>query len=176
MKTLTLYHGTNDIFDEFSNDFLSGDDSIDQYGSGFYFYTTPAKTALHGYIRVTATVTINKTINVSKFKRVPLDVVESLICVAPDMESVLENFGDINQLGFDKVLKIAVKSYRDLDVIDCLNSIGNDFFHKKDTHILLSKYAKLTGYDALYVKERNIYVILTKKQISITNVISIDEE
>ena len=57
---MELYHGTNTLFDEFSNEYLCMETAIDQYGSGFYFYSDKSKTAMHGGLRVYADVTIKK--------------------------------------------------------------------------------------------------------------------
>jgi hypothetical protein len=176
MKTLTLYHGTNNYFDEFSTDFLSTADSIDQYGSGFYFYSVPSKTSLHGDLRITAKVEVNKIIDVVKYKKVSMKVIESLLLASPNFDFIIENFGETSYYGLSSVLRQAIKSYKNYDVIECLNAIGNDFYDKKDTHILLSKYAELTGYNAIHVKHRDIYVILTKKQITIESCVDINEE
>jgi len=64
MKNKILYHGTNAVFSEFSNDYLSTEDSIDQYGSGFYFYDIPSKAALHGGWILECDVTINKLVKI----------------------------------------------------------------------------------------------------------------
>lgn len=169
MKKLELYHGTNNDFEEFGNDFLSTSDSIDQYGSGFYFYDTPSKTCLHGDIRVVASVEINKLLTYKTInkKRIPVKIIERLLLAAPGFNEKLENFGEVDFEGFNKVFKEAVSSYKNIDILECLNCIGNDFYEGDETYILLSKYAELTGYNALYVEERDIYVVFTKKQIEI---------
>jgi len=180
MKNKILYHGTNAVFSEFSNDYLNTEDSIDQYGSGFYFYDNPSNATLHGGWILECDVTINKSIKIQSMsikRTVSRDIIQSLICASPYLEDTLENFGDISYLGFDKVFKQTVDQYwkHQGDQIDLLNCIGNDFFQPKDTHLLLSKWVKLGGFDTVYVKERNIYIILTKQQIHIKNVINSED-
>jgi len=175
-KPITLYHGTNEMFEEFSNNFLSTDKSIDQYGSGFYFYSMASKTVLHGYLRVTAKVTINKAISHASNKKLTRDQIETLLLTSPSFDDRILNFGDTEYEGMDKVLKSAVKTYSTLSILDCLNCIGNDFFESGDTHLLLSKFVKLTGIDCITDLSRDIYVILTKKQIEIISCNNADDE
>lgn len=178
MKVKTLYHGTNTWFEEFSNDFLGTENSIDQYGSGFYFYEMASKTTLHGDLRVTAKVEINKSMEYSQvIDPIDSDFVESLILESPDLEYKLENWGDLEYEGFDNVLETAINGYTGYtDYISLLNVIGNDFFDGKDTHILLKKFVKMTGIDCFTDSKRGIYVILTKRQIEIQSVTHEEED
>lgn len=169
---MELYHGTNTEFEEFSNEFLSSENSIDQYGSGFYFYSDKSKTALHGSLRVYADVTIKKSVEHTTKIKLTRKNIEAMILACPNLEYCLENYGEIDYEGFDKVLKRAVDSYMGLHFLDCLNCLGNDFFPGKDCHILLSKFAEIKGIDCITDKSRYIYVILTKKQITIKKVVN----
>ena len=171
-----LYHGTDAWFDKFSDEFLSSSDSIDQYGSGFYFYGNKSKTTLHGNHCIKCKVKINKSIEHNTMRKISKSIIERLIIVSPTLDSTLDNFGDIENDGFEKVLRIAVESYKHLDMLSCLNSIGNDFFPGKSVASLLRKFALITGIDCITDKERDIYVILTASQIRILEHFNLQED
>ena len=166
---MKLYHGTNVTFENFDNKFIGTSSSIDQYGSGFYFFDNPDDTRGYGDITVTVDAEINKPILWENRKKHLLTrpLVKKLISVCPDLKDKLSNFGDIEWEGYNSVLKTAIDSYVDMNVIDGLNAIGNDFFDFEDTHILLSKFVKETGYNAIIDTTTGIYVILTVNQIKI---------
>ncbi len=171
METKILYHGTNKYFDTFENNYLCTKDSIDQYGSGFYFYSVASKTSMHGGLRVYAKVDINKSLEHDDQFTLTFDQVHSLICECTDLENVLSNFGDIDYEGFDEVLECAANQYCDIQFLDCLNMLGNDFF-KHDCHILLNAFVKITGINCITDLSRDIYVILTKQSIEIIKVVN----
>lgn len=167
-----LYHGTDSLFEDFSNEFLCTKDSLDQYGSGFYFYDTPGKTVLHGSMRVTVEVEICKSIEHTDRWCSTADDIESLILKAPDLENRLSDFGDIDWEGFDEVLSMTINSYTGRDFYtNTLNTLGNDFFDPEDTHILLNAFVKMTGINCITDSERGIYVILDKSYINIISTI-----
>ena len=162
-----LYHGTNTLFTEFGNDYLCTEKSIDQYGSGFYFYSNPSKTVLHGSLRIYANVDINNCIEWDTKYILNRDIVTGLILCSPNIDNRLLDHGDIEWEGFDNVLEKAIDCYCGIDFLDCLNTIGNDFFNGDETYILLNKFIELTGIDCITDTKRDIYVVLSKKQIDI---------
>jgi hypothetical protein len=165
-----LYHGTNKYFESFENRYINTSTSIDQYGSGFYFYGNKGSTILHGDLRVYANVEILKCIQYDDKLELSLDDIESLILKSSDLEYYLSNFDDIDYYGFDKVFKDASKLYIGGHFLDTLNKIGNDFF-PDDYHILLSEFVKLTGINCIKDSKRDIFVILDKKYITIEKVV-----
>jgi hypothetical protein len=166
--TKILFHGTNTLFDEFSTDYISGKCSIDQYGSGFYFFDTPAKTMRYGNIIMECAVEVNKILEFNKSRRrFTVSQIKSLLLSCPYLSEKLENVNDIDFYGFDSVLNEAIHLYAGNDYVHGLNCIGNDFFESTDTHILLSKFVEITGFDCIRDKELGIYNILTKKQINV---------
>jgi hypothetical protein len=169
-KRKILYHGSNASFDEFSTDYLSMKDSIDQYGSGFYFFDKKSKTPLYGEICYTVEAEIQKILYTHKKFYLYYDDVEFLLLAAPDLDDRLNNFGDVDYYGFDKVLADAIHAYAGQDAITILNTIGNDFYSPEDTHLLLKKFIEITGYDCVVNKERGIWVILSKQQLTIKRV------
>lgn len=167
-----LYHGTNSFFEEFSNEFISTKESIDQYGSGFYFYDSPAKTIMHGDLRVTAEVEILKSVEHTKMWNPSCDIIHSLICASPNLGHRLGDHGDIGYYGFDIVLNRAIKLYAQKSFYThILNTIGNDFFDGNETHILLNKFIELSGINCIKDSKRGIYVILAKRFIDIKSVV-----
>jgi len=81
----TLYHGTNAIFEKFENKYLHTENSLMQYGSGFYFYEEPSQTILHGDLRVVTKVKINKSIEHTDRWNPTTDDIESLILKSPSL-------------------------------------------------------------------------------------------
>ena len=177
MKNITLYHGTDVLFDEFDNKFISGKCSIDQYGSGFYFFDNPAKTVRYGNIIVECNVSLMKVLDFHKQPRkgiTRMDV-ERMILAAPDLEEKLNNVNDVEYYGFDKVLREAIGLYSTGDVVHTLNCIGTDFFAPEETHILLDKFTELTGYNCVCDKELGIYNVFTKRHIRVIRHASLDD-
>lgn len=172
---MELYHGTNAVFDEFRNEFVSTKNSIDQYGSGFYFYSVKSKTVLHGDLRVYADVDIKNPMEYDNDFELGYDDIHSLLYLSLDLEERLWDFGDIDYDGFDNVLDSAVNAYCDYQFLDMLNAMGNDFFDGYEA-ILLEGFKKLTGVDCITDTERDIYVVLDKSQINITKVIHEQED
>ena len=167
-----LYHGTDKDFEKFDKNLLGGSDAIDQYGSGFYFYSVKSKTAMHGSLRLYCNVDINKAIAHDDQLELSFDQIHSLLCACPDLEDKLSNFGDIDYDGFDEVLTMAANQYCDMPFLDSVNMIGNDFFNNNDVHLLLTAFVKETGIDCITDLSRDIYVILTAQQIDITKSIN----
>lgn len=172
----TLYHGSNNYFEEFSNAVLSGKDSLDQYGSGFYFYDEVSRTSLHGGIVYTVRADITNPIEWDTQEELSSDVVWGLICAAPDLEGRLAGHGDVEYEGFDEVLERAVACYEGISPLEALNMIGNDFYDAEDIWRLLNKFVKLTGSNCVTCKERNIYVMLRKVDFEITGIRELEEE
>ena len=167
----TLYHGTKFYFEEFDSSKLCSDCSIDQYGSGFYFFDTPAPTMRYGDIIVECQVEVTRILDVDpdskSIRKITWNDIERLILACPYLEEKLNNVDDVEYIGFSNVLKQAVNLYSTKDVLHTLNCIGNDFFNKDDTHILLSKFAEITGIDCIRNEKFGIWNILTKTQINI---------
>lgn len=171
-ETVNLYHGTNADFEEFENDYICTEDSVDQYGSGFYFYDeeNSSKTVLHGDIQVKVKALIKNSIDFESDElELTKNQIYSLICASPDLENRLWNFGDIDFEGFDNVLESAINTHIGIHWLDSLNMIGNDFFDGKDTHILLSWFAKETGFNCITDKKRGIHVMLKKSDFQIVS-------
>ena len=164
-----LYHGTDHDFNEFSNEYLSTNDSIDQYGSGFYFYGKKMKhrTFYHGSIQMKVKAWIEKSIEHDSELKYTEDQIYSYICSCEDLENRLWDFGDIETDGFDKVLDYAVSLYMEDHWLDCLNKIGNDFFPGSSVKLLLNKFVKETGINCITDSERDIFVILRKSDLEI---------
>ena len=170
-----LYHGTNAIFDKFDPAFLNIEKSVDQYGSGFYFYDSIAPTIRFGDNVVFADCHIKKILDINKSHKYKLtrDQVETLIIQSPILDDCLTNFGDIENESFDKILNCAVNTYQDMDMLYTLNVIGNDFFRGKYTSILLKKFIELTGINCFQKKfiDLSIFVMLDANDIEIVKTV-----
>jgi len=174
-----LYHGTNVIFDKFDPEFLNIEKSIDQYGSGFYFYDSIAPTIRHGDNVIFANCHIKKMLNIDKVYKYKLtrNQIETLIIQSPILDDCLTNFGDIERENFNKILNRTVNTYQDMDMLYTLNVIGNDFFQGKYASILLKKFIKLTGFNCFQKKFTNIsiFVMLDADDIEIEKIVPFNE-
>jgi hypothetical protein len=127
---------------------------------------------MHGDLRVTADVEILKSIEHTDEWKPSIEDIYSLICASPNLEYRLEDHGDIDYYGFNVVLDMAVKIYaKESFYTHILNTIGNDFYERNETHILLDAFVKLTGINCIKDSERGIYVILAKRFIEIKSVV-----
>ena len=171
---MKLYHGTNSLFDEFDNRYLCTNDSIDQYGSGFYFYDSPAPTVKYGNLCVIVNTEDLKTIEYDSQIELDEDTVFRMIVESPEFEFRLEDHGDIEYEGFNNVLNQTVKRYKG-NFLDQLNAIGNDFYSPENTYILLRKFKKLTGINCITDKKYRIYVMMDNRDIEILKVITLEE-
>lgn len=166
----TLFHGTNGDFVEFSNDFLSTDNSNDQYGSGFYFFDEDNINSCphYGNNIIEVDATINKSIEYDSNYKMPPKVIAKLIKSSPFLKDSLENFGDIKYEGIKNVFIKAVNTYTQSgNFLDILNMIGNDFYSPKTTFYLLAEFTELTGIDCITDLKYGIHVILNKSQIKV---------
>lgn len=170
MNFVNLYHGTDQDFEEFENSVLSSENSIDQYGSGFYFYNeeNSSKTSLHGGIQIRVRAWLENPIkHDDNSLKLTKDQIHSLLCASPDLDYKLENFGEVDFDGFDKVLDIAVLTYYENHWLDTLNMIGNDFFEPESTYLLLKEFFKQTGHNCITDEKRGIIVMLRKSDFEI---------
>ena len=169
MDFIYLYHGTDSDFDEFSNDYLCTEKSIDQYGSGFYFYNENhnSETIKYGGIQVKVRAWIDNSIEWDAVSFLTENQLYSLICKAPNLEYKLSDWGEIEFEGFDNVLQKAINAYKNIPFLECLNAIGNAFYDSEDTYILLSEFVKETGFNCITDLKHGIYVMLRKTDFEI---------
>lgn len=173
-----VYHGSNVYFEDFSNDYICTENSIDQYGSGFYFYDTPDRTSRHGDLIMVTEITVRKALEINSTNKFYFNFhqIEELILKSPDVDNCLENFGDIKYESYDHVLSRAAETYVYQDIVVSLNCIGNDFFRSsKSTHLLLKSFIEMTGFNCIYSKEFGIYVMLNKDDTRIIEITSLED-
>jgi hypothetical protein len=174
-----LFHGTNSHFDKFDPLYLNTENSIDQYGSGFYFYDCIAPTIRHGGNVVFAKCHIEKILDIDESYKHKLsrDQIEILILQSPELDLCLTNFGDVEFESYDKVLNRAIDLYLNMDIVHTLNIIGNDFFKNKNVHILLKKFIELTGFNCFQKKfiEYSIWVFLDANDIEILKMLPFEK-
>lgn len=172
-----LYHGTNSIFSKFNPKFLDSDGSNNQYGSGYYFYDNIEYAYNYGNNIIIVNCDIKNILNFdSNDYKLNFNQVKKLILKSPELNNCLENYGDINNESFSKILNRTINLYHNIDnIIHLLNIVGNDFFKKENTHILLKEFIKITKFNCIEKKFENnfsIYVMLNEEDINITKIIS----
>jgi hypothetical protein len=161
------YHGTAADIPEFSHKFVGH--GHDQYGSGFYFIDKPdlanmyatddpnkpsngAPNVIPVYLRIKKPIDSNGTQPLSTTH------IRQMISAAPDIDDSLSNFGDVDYLGRERVLKSAIKSYVDHTKFKAMNYLHNDFY---DGHAgtFLQNMKKITGHDAVVVNGNNNQIV-----------------
>lgn len=174
-----LFHGTNSHFNKFDPLYLNTENSIDQYGSGFYFYDSIAPTIRHGDNVIFANCYIKKILDINKSYKYKLtrDQIETLILQSSELDLCLTNFGDVEFESYDKVLNQAIDLYLDIDIIHTLNVIGNDFFKDRNISILLKKFIEITGFNCFQKKftEYSIWVFLDANDIEILKILPFEK-
>ena len=160
------YHGTASVIDAFDNSFLGRGN--DQFGSGFYFTSTPISAegwASRAYddqpvAKRNAGPTIHavylrKKKNIYGVKRsLTYQQIEKMLRASPNFEDSLGGFGDPTYEGFQKVLRAAIAAYSNSDAYTAMNHIANDFWKGEEGHFVLA-FKKITGYDHCYLKDND---------------------
>ena len=145
---LIVHHGTGTSIERFDFEFTNrGHDSL---GSGFYFTTDFQQAEEYALRRIapefkkpggedkpnviTAELVIRSPISRSTSdKELTRMVVIKILEKSPCLKAALENFGDLENEGFDKVLEIAANSYTakpggEGELLRVLFALANDFF------------------------------------------------
>ncbi len=160
-----VYHGTGADIQHFSYDFTGHGN--DQLGSGFYFtdlpdtasdYTTrqlndqpkpggEQPNVVQAYLALKNPIIVGETH--STFTAVQI---QKILSVAPDLETKLNDFGDVEAEGKNKVLRDAVKLYMDAQEpekpLHLLNMLANDFY-REDVKAFNEAVKNVTGYDGV---------------------------
>lgn len=176
METLELYHGTDAVFSAFDPTKLNSDCAVDQYGSGFYFYDVKDSCLRHGKNIITALCSIHKILDVDDTDKHTLTDTQILdmIMNSPELDWCLTNFADVDYVGKDAALRMAVSLYSNQDILVQLNTLGNDFYRGANAHLLLKQFKRCTGFNCIRKKfegsTASIYVMLDENDIIITDV------
>lgn len=171
-----MYHGTGKDFSEFSYKHVGK--GTDAYGSGFYFTNNPDTASQYGFMKgdgeegganvMNVHIRLENPIKAETDDETPFkrEHIKKLIMNAPDHKESLENFGDVNYEGYNKVLNGAVDSYAELPKINAFHAIGNDFYHGHDA-AYIQNVVKHTGHDGVLVQngESNIVNVFHPNQI-----------
>jgi hypothetical protein len=100
-QTLLVYHGSPTKIESFSDEFVGGENAVDQEGPGIYFTTLfddAAGYAEGGYV-YSARISPRLLYDESEDKAVPEDLLLKLVMMAPDWEDNAYNFSENPQKG-----------------------------------------------------------------------------
>jgi hypothetical protein len=76
--------------------------------------------------------------------------IKKIILKAPDLDDALSNFGDVSYEGMPKVLNHAVELISGgYDVVEQINMLWRDIYHRDDLKYFASVIKKVTGYDGI---------------------------
>jgi GNAT superfamily N-acetyltransferase/RNA:NAD 2'-phosphotransferase (TPT1/KptA family) len=159
-----VYHGTGADIKAFDYEFTG--QGNDQLGSGFYF--TDSKETASGYTTrmqndqpkpggeqanvMPVYLCLKKPIHVVNGEAKEPDLtaaqIRKIIVVAPNLDDVLTNFGDVSFEGKANVLKAAVDSYTDAPLLRQLFTLATDFY-RDDVKGFNEIVRKVTGYDGV---------------------------
>ena len=176
---MKFYHGSDSLFEKFSNEMIGSKDSKDQYGSGIYFFDEEHKDNCKGYgkFRYEIDVQVRPDVEGLTLRHSYVDdysfsakLIKELLVRSPNLYSNLENTFDVNYEGIDQTLKSAVMMYRGINVLVGLNSIGNDFYPGEDCWKLLELYTKLSGWNSMLIEEHGILVMFRTIDCVINNI------
>ena len=164
-QAINLYHGSPFRIERFSDDFLGH--GLDQLGSGVY--ATTNRSSAKGYAQATVDklnsfahikheetlhtlrVHFSNTLDSKFIQPLTLDQVRRIVMQSPELDSALENFGDISWEGLQPVLKRALPLFAGNDespLIKVLNTLSNDFFHESPAAFNKAAHEVL-GYDSV---------------------------
>jgi hypothetical protein len=157
---LKVYHGTNADITHFTHEFLGKSSGNIQYGSSVLYTTNYPHTA-SGYadtrkdnaVVYPLYLSIKNPLNSELRKRLTKVQIKNLLQLAPDLSTALENYGDIEYEGFNKVFREALDSmfeYQEDTLLKTLFTINNDFFPYHNEEFLKAVY-KVLKYDGVQV-------------------------
>ncbi len=183
-KPLVVYHGTSVDFNEFKYEFI-GETTGTEEGRGFYF-TNDIETAkkysndkniINSYLNIKKPLSLDsKKITKSQLSKF-IKAYDKAEREMFDGEGggYLDNWGDINYEGYEKVLKKAVDAEfvvgNDVDMIHSIMTSSG-----MDTALIYDVLNKTLGYDGIIAKDRlgkniDVYVAFFPNQIkSVENV------
>ena len=142
---MIVYHGTNAEFDRFSNDFMDSNDLSQQLGSGFYFSKDENNVRQYGDIVLVCEIPDGDYFCRYESDEVDRNMIVEMMRTAPDLDGVLENYGEVAFEGYDAIFNRAVETYIGLRYDQLVLDFANDFY--SDNVVLFNeKIKRLTGY------------------------------
>lgn len=167
MKYETIaYHGSGTAIQSFSHDFIG--QGRDQYGSGFYFTSSYEEAEGYCYRTIdgedkpggmlspsvhTCRIKLNNPLKEDSEIIFDEKRVSKLLKYSPNLNEVLDNFGEVEFEGFKTVFSRAIESYvsdAPDPALEIFNMISNDFFNG-DEGLFLEKVTEIFGYDGVIV-------------------------
>jgi hypothetical protein len=191
-ESFHAYHGSGTDFDTFSYDFTG--QGNDQIGSGFYFTTSPDEARAYTRSRIQSDtpklggegsptvmeveLDIKKPLDADAV--VPLSSLQmrKLLMLSPNFEESLQNWGDVEYEGREKVIGAAVKAYvqgtKGQPLVRGLFAVANDFYDR-DTKAFNDAVTKVLGYDGVvqhfpatqHADEKTHYVAFRPEQVRV---------
>ena len=164
-KSIFFYHGSPFRISEFTDEFLGI--GHDQLGSGIY--ATSNRSSARGYAQATPDklcqfphlkhaetvhtlrINISKPLDAHDIRPLSLDEVRRIVLQSPELDSALENFGDVEWEGLNTVLNRALPMFAGNDespLIKVLNTLANDFFRESPAAFNKAAHDVL-GYDSV---------------------------
>ncbi len=130
---MLAFHGSNELFKFFSfKKVISGENSNSaQLGSGFYFSNCIKVAMQYGRYLYQCDIPDSKTFfeEYDRSKNIISDKdLKYLILNAPDVDKSLENFGEVNYLGFYTVLEDVLKAYKAFTWYGVITVLSRDFY------------------------------------------------
>lgn len=162
---MRLYHGSNHVIDEFSDEFVDGEKTA-SYGPGIYFTTSIEQAELFGKIIYEVELAPRKLLN--NIKNVG-EVVMALARKSEGYELKILDW-DENKSAAERKL---IEGFRGMKIDQIFNSIWFDFYRYDTKNYLRNMVAM--GIDAKRVKfndEIYNYVVFNPKCIKVKNVIN----
>lgn len=192
-QTIRAYHGSGTSIVEFSYNFTN--QGRDQLGSGFYFsddlqqalsYTSATQEDLpklggsdNPTVHV-ADLTFARLLDWEEELPITLRQVSALIKRSPGLEDALQNWGDVDYEGRDKVLARAADAYvhgkGDGPTLMTIHKIANDFY-PSDVAQFNEALREVLGIDGVCYRMPEFvhYVAFFPEQISILQRLTVDE-
>lgn len=170
---LKVYHGANADIQAFNHQYIGK--GLDQFGPGFYF-TTQTHTA-SGYadtkkdnaVVYPVYLNIKNPLNANFSKRLTKLQIKKFLINAPNIDQALENYGDVDYEGYNKVFNEALNTmfeYQNDTLLKTLHTINNDFYQHHDSEFLYA-VSKILKYDGIQVdfNDEKFYIAFFPNQI-----------
>ena len=171
---LVVYHGTENVFDEFKSEFMGKTGTA--LGQGFYFTSNEDDAAGFGNIVKAFYLNIRKPLSLDELTMKPkeimllLDKIDKKQCEAdPEFGyGILSDFGDIDYEGRNNVLRSATQMLlneeNDVELVGGLINASGDY------DLVVNVLRNILGFDGVICKERGVYVVHHSNQVkSVTN-------
>lgn len=172
-QPLVVYHGTENVFDEFKSEFMGKTGTA--LGQGFYFTSNQDEAAGFGNIVKAFYLNIRKPLSLDGLTIKPkevmklLDEIDRKQCEAdPEFGyGILSDFGDIDYEGRNNVLRTATQMLLNED--NDVELVGGLINASGDYDLVVNVLRNTLGFDGIICKERGVYVVHHSNQVKSIN-------